>query len=71
MSNLPDDWNDYWYTCHECGKKYHASEGGCGCTDDMTKCAGCEEWFEEEELVEVPLDSCDSYCRGCADAMED
>lgn len=29
--NVPDDWDCYWYMCSNCGSKYHASEGGCGC----------------------------------------
>tara|TARA_Y100001973_G_C5152418_1_gene308846 strand:+ start:750 stop:1136 length:387 start_codon:yes stop_codon:yes gene_type:complete len=32
MSNVPDDWGCYYYTCSHCGSKCHASEGGCDCS---------------------------------------
>jgi len=28
-SNLPDNYNMYWRTCHKCGSRYHASDGAC------------------------------------------
>ena len=28
-SNLPDDYNMYWRSCHKCGRKFHASDGAC------------------------------------------
>ena len=31
MSNVPDDWNAYYYTCSGCGARCHASEYGCDC----------------------------------------
>ena len=31
---VPDDWGCYYRTCDECGKRYHASEGGCSCEED-------------------------------------
>ena len=33
-NNVPNDWNCYWNKCSDCGGKYHASEGGCGCEDE-------------------------------------
>lgn len=27
--NLPDDYNMYWRNCSRCGRKFHASDGGC------------------------------------------
>lgn len=29
--NVPDDWDLHWHMCSNCGNKYHASDGGCGC----------------------------------------
>jgi len=29
--NVPDDWDYYWIKCSNCGRRYHASEGGCEC----------------------------------------
>jgi len=60
VSNVPDDWDAFWVTCIDCGKRYHASEGGCGCTDDATKCAGCDEWISDEDLV-------DGFCEECSE----
>ncbi len=40
--NVPDDWNSYWERCSNCGRKYHASEGGCDCLDEGD-CIGCGE----------------------------
>jgi hypothetical protein len=36
--NVPDDWGSYYRRCDRCGSKYHASEGGCGCMDDVGEC---------------------------------
>lgn len=45
MSNVPDDWNSYWNRCEICGQKWHASEGGCSCTDGLEDCpCGMNEW---------------------------
>ena len=27
MRNVPDDWDNYWSKCSECGEKTHASDG--------------------------------------------
>lgn len=32
--NVPDDWNMYWQTCSNCGKRWHASEYYCGCYEE-------------------------------------
>ena len=34
LSNLPDDWGTHYRNCGYCGKRYHASEGGCDCHED-------------------------------------
>jgi len=38
--NVPDDWGSYYSRCSLCGTRYHASEGGCGCTEDKEFCVG-------------------------------
>jgi len=35
------DWGNYYNRCSYCNKRYHASEGGCGCLDDHEKCYDC------------------------------
>ncbi len=42
MSNVPDDWGQFWAKCSICGRKYHQSEGGCDCRDEGY-CAHCNE----------------------------
>lgn len=66
MRNVPDDWDCYWSKCFRCGKKYHESEGGCGCEESY------QEWLEsrciecnEEEAEE------DGLCAWCYDNQED
>lgn len=39
--NTPDDWGMYYSNCGYCGSRVHASEGGCGCTEEAEKCEGC------------------------------
>ena len=31
--NVPDDWNNYWFKCPDCGSRCHASEGSCDFCD--------------------------------------
>lgn len=42
--NVPDDWGSYYNRCSRCGSKYHASEGGCGCMDDLECQCGKGHW---------------------------
>ena len=51
--NTPSDWNAYWTKCELCGQRYHRSDGGCDCTDDLDDCfCGENEWdYEYGELV--------------------
>ena len=61
LSNVPDDWDCYWHKCSICGSKYHASEPGCGCRDDMTECRSCGEWTDNDDLDDY------NECEGCID----
>lgn len=67
--NVPDDWGSYYYSCTRCGGKYHASEGGCGCTEDLVACDGpCGEYHEEDEVTEVdrgPDEAPQTLCTEC------
>jgi hypothetical protein len=54
--NVPDDWNSYYENCSICGSRFHASEGGCGCTEDKVECRVCDEWVEEDEAREHEAD---------------
>lgn len=43
--NVPSDWHSWWRTCSICGRRYHASEGGCCCLDGLDDCAcGERDW---------------------------
>jgi len=46
--NVPDDWGSYYYNCDCCGSRYHASEGGCGCMDDLECQCGLGRWDGHE-----------------------
>ena len=39
LPNVPDDWGMYYRNCGTCGDRYHASEGGCSCLQDLNPCA--------------------------------
>lgn len=59
MNNVPDDWNCWYVKCQRCGRRYHASEGGCVCLDELNPCQ-CERrnwgWCgSDDEIV----------CRSC------
>ena len=67
--NVPDDWNSYYQRCSLCRTRYHASEGGCMCTEDLTKCAGncargLEGYYPDDQIVTV--DGLE-YCKACAE----
>lgn len=50
FDNTPNDWNSYWRRCDSCGRRYHASDGGCSyCEDDEPEPTESEESDEEEE----------------------
>lgn len=64
--NVPDDWGMYYSKCEYCGKKYHASEGGCYCLDDHVQCHYCQNgrslgynayeaggWVHSDDAVEI------------------
>jgi len=55
--NVPDDWDNYYTSCHRCGRRYHASEGGCGCyeeeLEELGACqCGQERWMWDAEEPE-------------------
>jgi len=59
MRNTPDDWDQYYYLCPDCGKKYHASgETVCDCV----LCDVCGQWFP-------PLDMANEEC--CKSCQEE
>jgi len=47
--NVPDDWGCYFTKCSRCGTRYHASEGGCGCLEDLEPCQCGECRWDGEE----------------------
>lgn len=54
--NVPDDWGSYYNHCSRCGGRYHASEGSCGCLDDLDcQCGSCD-WVGDADDIE---------CRQC------
>jgi len=63
MRNVPDDWDMHWRRCEFCGQRYHASEGGCGCTDDLDECPCGEcDWTREVDAFGRPAAV---YCSAC------
>lgn len=53
MRNTPDDWDNYYCTCPDCGNRYHASEGYCPCEDEEDEeDEAPESWDEEHEEEE-------------------
>ncbi len=47
VTNLPDDWGYYYYTCARCGERYHASgTEHCACGP----CEGCDNILPPELL---------------------
>jgi hypothetical protein len=48
MQNVPDDWNSYWCKCSACGRRYHASDGGCEC-EEYEECEDDNSGEENDE----------------------
>jgi len=57
MSNVPDDWGNYYTTCDE-GHRFHLSEGDCGV---CIQCVDCSDT--------VATDT-DDLCDDCREARE-
>ena len=62
--NTPDDWGNYYTWCFRCSRRYHASEGGCGCyeqcLEELGSCqCGHEQWGWDCEDPE------DERCKTC------
>lgn len=62
-TNVPDDWHSYHTVCDSCGRRFHLSEGGCGCYGAV-KCSRCDELFHGTELDEY------GECPDCAEWSE-
>lgn len=69
--NVPDDWGSYYYNCSLCGSRCHASEGGCGCTEEKELCHGqncgdsssLDSYHDYEEVTK--LGDGKNYCPDC------
>ena len=69
--NVPADWNAWYETCEYCGKRFHASEGFCGCTGS----AGPDEDSDEGDEQNASPDRCEvcydqgrpGGCRKCGE----
>jgi len=59
-SNVPDDWGSYYRTCGICNRRYHASEGGCDCTDDLECACGSRDWAYDNWAEELTCRQCGS-----------
>ena len=57
MSNLPDDWDNYWRVCERCDQRYHAS-GTDPCHCEPCECCG--------EIVPPAAMREDGWCVDCA-----
>ena len=60
LSNLPDDWNTFYSRCGDCGRKWHASEGGCSHCEHCQG-LGCGELLTGDNVS--PFDG--ELCRSC------
>ena len=68
--NVPDDWGSYYRNCELCGGRYHASEGGCYCTEEKELCVGencgnsrdLDSYHDYTEVTEV---GGRKYCQEC------
>lgn len=58
MSNVPEDWGNYYTKCPGCGKEYHESEGDCGVCIQCVDCGDA-----------VATDT-DDLCDDCREARE-
>jgi len=47
--DVPDDWGSYYNNCSRCEAQYHASEGGCGCMDDLECQCGKAVWEGDDD----------------------
>ena len=57
VMNVPDDWGCYYATCGWCGTRYHMSEGGCSCTEDLDCECGAGDW-EGDSLDDLTCRDC-------------
>jgi hypothetical protein len=72
--NVPDDWGSYYSTCSLCDSSYHASEGGCGCTDDKLLCSGedcgsencLSSYHDADNMTEI---GGNHYCEDCVECL--
>ena len=62
MSNVPDDWNDYYTECPDCGRQCHASEGCdcevcefCGVAHAEGVGCDCDEYLESVKEEETTI----------------
>ena len=63
MYNVPDDYDQYWDTCHKCHGRYHLSQNDCKCE----QCEECTEWFNPSDVQMLSntdrADTC--LCHSC------
>tara|TARA_R110002110_G_scaffold92555_16_gene241510 strand:- start:370 stop:735 length:366 start_codon:yes stop_codon:yes gene_type:complete len=54
MRNTPDDWNNFYSNCHECGDRTHASEGhACSCAEREEEIEEIEETTDDKHVIVV------------------
>jgi len=70
FDNTPDDWGSHWNKCGFCGKRYHASDGGCDCTESYPDCACGENKWEIHHPIAFCSDG-DVRCSNCGSAPGD
>lgn len=63
--NLPDDWGCYYTHCDLCGRRYHMSEGGCDCTEELDDCACGKRQWERRTGVFLRDDDAPIRCSSC------
>ena len=74
MSNVSDDWNEYWKTCDDCGHRWHSSEGSeCEVCIEERKiwledhCMECQKEFTKEDYpFDITINGEEGYvCAEC------
>lgn len=58
MRLTPDDWDNFWRECPYCGARYHASDGGCTCLEEVEcpECGGTD--FVPDDRGQVKCTKC-------------
>ena len=63
--NVPDDWGNYYISCGRCNRRYHLSEGGCGCYEEDLEALGPCQCGPEQWGWDGEMEPEDERCKAC------